>query len=214
MTKKPRDNIIRFPVEGLRKFGFKKARRTTTDSKLEREGQMSLFSPPAAGDVVTLPTGIGPFEEALLYDERGDESAGERYHRAIEQGDHVPDAWCNLGILACNKGQTAEALECFAQSLATDPRHFEAHYNMANLYFEIGDLTLARTHYRIAAQINPEFSHVYFNLGLVYAMSDRFEEAIDALTTYEELTPPEETRMASELLLMLRQSIPRKPHHN
>ena len=214
MTKKPRDNVIRFPVEGVRKFGFKKARKARTDSTLEREGQLSLFGPPAAGEVVTLPTGIGPFEEALLYDERGDKRAEERYHQAVEAQDHVADAWCNLGIIACERGETAEALERFAQSLATDPRHFEAHYNMANLYFEIGDLTLARTHYGIAAQIDPEFPHLYFNLGLVNAMSERFEDAIEALTTYEELTPPDETRMASELLLMLRQSIPRKPHHN
>ena len=43
---------------------------------------------------------------------------------------------------------------------------------------------------------------------------DLLQDAIESLTTYKELTPPTETRMANELLLMLRQSLTRRPNHN
>lgn len=210
----PKDNIIRFPVEGLRKFGFKKA-RTRGKSAAEREGQLSLFSPTSPeGAVVSLPTGIGAFDEALLLDERGEARAEAGYRRAIDEEDHVADAYCNLGIMECRKNDTMAAIDCFAQSLAVEPRHFESHYNMANLYFDMGDLVLARTHYQIAASIDPEFAHVYFNLGLVLAMQREFEEAVEAFTRYKELVPPTECRLANELLLMLRQSLTPKPSNH
>jgi tetratricopeptide (TPR) repeat protein len=210
MSNKPKNNVIRFPVEGLRKFGFEKAKKRGS-SAMERAGQMSLFDhrPAAPGEVLSLPTNIGPFDEAFLLDEHGDERAEAIYRKAIEEGDHVADAWCNLGILECRRQNTAAALECFAHSLAQDPRHFESHYNMGNLYFELGDLTLARVHYDQAASIDPESANVYFNLGLVHAMAEHFEAAVEALTTYKELAPRTETRMADELLLMLRQSLRR-----
>ena len=56
----------------------------------------------------------------------------------------------------------------FTLSLKNDPRHVEAHYNLANLYYDAGDLQLAKLHYEAAAQIEPGFSLVYFNLSLVY----------------------------------------------
>jgi tetratricopeptide (TPR) repeat protein len=214
VSKKPKNNVIRFPVEGLRKFGFEKAKKRS-ESAMEREGQLSLFDqrPAEPGEVLSLPTSIGAFDEALLLDERGDERAEATYRKAIEEGDYVADAYCNLGIFECGRENTTAALECFAQSLANEPRHFEAHYNMGNLYFELGDLTLARVHYEQAVSIEPEAANVYFNLGLVHAMAEHFEAAVDALTTYRELAPRSDTRMADELLLMLRQSLHRKPSH-
>jgi tetratricopeptide (TPR) repeat protein len=210
----PKDNVIRFPVEGLRKFGFKKA-RTRGRSAAERQGQLSLFgSPSPEGAVVALPTGIGAFDEALLLDERGESRAEAAYRRAIKEEDHVADAYCNLGIMECRNDNTTAAIECFAQSLAAEPRHFESHYNRANLYFDMGDHVLARTHYQIAASIDPEFPHVYFNLGLVHAMQGDYEAAVEALTKYKELVPPAECRLANELLLMLRQSLTPKPSNH
>ena len=42
---------------------------------------------------------LAPFEQALLFDERGDERATELYLKAIDQQDCVADAFCNLGII-------------------------------------------------------------------------------------------------------------------
>ena len=186
MPHDPDNKIIRFPVEGVRRFGFKRAKRKRR-ARAEQEGQLSLFEPRPAGDVLRLPTGIGPFEEALLLDERGDPGAAAAYRKAVEQNDFVADAYCNLGIMQSREGDAVEAFDSFTRSLAHEPRHFESHYNIANLYFEQGDLRLARTHYEIAAAIEPGFPNVYFNLGLVHAMSEDFSAAIETLTRYKEL---------------------------
>src|SRR5260370_35767516 len=93
------------------------------------------------------------FEEALLLHEQGDANASEFYLQAISEGDNVAEAFCNLGILELDCGNTIGALENFTQSLKNDPRHVEAHYNLANLYYDAGDFPLARLHYEAATQI-------------------------------------------------------------
>ena len=205
------DNVIPFPTESVAKFGFERVKRRKTDeSKMEREGQLSLFPKPS-GEVVPLPTDLGPFDEALLLDEQGDDKAAEAYRRAIDEGDSVADAYCNLGVMETMKGRREEAFQCFTNALKFDPQHFESHYNVGNLYFENGELKPAKLHYEVAAELEPDFPNVYFNLGIVNAMSEDFQSAFDALTQYKKLAPEDEGRKADKLLESLEHSIRSHP---
>jgi tetratricopeptide (TPR) repeat protein len=76
--------------------------------------------------------------------------------------------------------------------LKNDPRHVEAHYNLANLYYDAGDLNLAKLHYEAAAQIEPSFSLVYFNLSLVYHKLGDLNAASATLEKYRQLEPEDE----------------------
>jgi len=115
----------------------------------------------------------GSFLRALRLDEKGDPQAAEAYRTAIAQGVSVADAWCNLGILESEAGRQAAAFDCFTRTLVESPHHFEAHYNLGNLYFDADDRRLARLHYELARRIDPEFADVHYNLGLVL-----FEEGL------------------------------------
>jgi len=159
------------------------------------------------GKVLRLPTNISPFEEALLLDECGDSRAEKAYRRAISEGDLAADAYCNLGIIESKAGRITKAFDCFTKSLEHNPRHFESHYNLGNLYFEVDNLRLARMHYELAAEINPSFPNLYFNLGLVLALMEEPKSAVDALVKYQRLTPSEERRKAKDLITRLRRSL-------
>src|SRR5262249_51872371 len=103
------------------------------------QGQLNLFRVDA-GKVARLLTA---FEEALLLHEQGDVKAAEYYVEAINEGDNVAEAYCNLGIIHSQQGKFANALDEFTLSLKFNPRHVEAHYNLGNLYYDAGDLRLA-----------------------------------------------------------------------
>ncbi len=196
--------ILQFRVQAPSKLGFEKVKKGRK-SGTSRQAQLNLFSP--SGQILRLPPTTGPFEEALLLDERGDHRAYECYRNAISEGDSVADAYCNLGILESQAGRTAKAFDCFTKSLEHDPRHPESHYNLGNLYFEAGDLRLARTHYELAAELDPAFPNIYFNLGLVHALTEDYQAAIAALTTYRDLAPAGESSKAVELLESLQRSV-------
>jgi tetratricopeptide (TPR) repeat protein len=174
----------------------------------ELRGQLNLF-PERTGQLIQLPLRLSPFEEGLLQHERGDSRTPDTYRRAIREGDYVADAYCNLGIWEFDGGRPIGAFDCFTLSLRHDPRHFESHFNLANLYLENGDIRLARLHYELAAEIEPSFPNVHFNLGLVHAMGGDLELAVAALNKYRELAPEGEASKADELLASIEKALTR-----
>jgi len=91
--------------------------------------------------------------------------------------------------------------------LRNEPRHVEAHYDLANLYFDVGDLQLAKLHYETAAELEPSFSPLHYNLALVYYKLDNLNGACAALHKYKELVPEDhEMKAIDELLNWLEQA--------
>src|SRR5260221_3149890 len=127
--------ILKFPGETT-KLGYRRVRTRTRGRLADDPNQLDLFLPPAAR-ISSISSAFSAFEQALMSDERGDVQAAELYAKAIENHDCVADAFCNLGILESTKGNTAKAFDCFTTSLKENPRHSEAHYNLANLYSEV-----------------------------------------------------------------------------
>jgi tetratricopeptide (TPR) repeat protein len=195
--------ILKFPVQAA-KFGYKRVRQRAKPP--EHPDQLHLFSPPA-GQILSFTSELSWFEQALMLDERGDLNAAEFYTKAIAEQDCIADAYCNLGIIESRKGNTIKAFDCFTTSLKHNPRHSEAHFNLANLYFDASDLRLAQIHYEMAAEIDSSFANVYFNLALVQAISNDLAAAVGTLTRYQELASEDERRNADELLHNLKRSL-------
>lgn len=193
--------VIQFPGTNPEKFGFKPVRKKRNPTS-NVPGQLDLFS---GGKMRSL-NPLSAFEVALMLDEQGDNRAADHYLKAIESGDSIADAYCNLGILESEKNNYVAAIDCFTKSLKEDPRHYESHYNLANLYAEIGNLPLAKVHYQMAITIEPEFPNSYFNLALTLVMNKEVEEAIHSLLTYRSLVSLDEQKLAEELITTLNQT--------
>ncbi|MCI0448307.1 MAG: tetratricopeptide repeat protein [Chlorobi bacterium] len=192
-------NIIEFPIQKPQS-GLKRVSKSSR-VQLKRTNQLDLFSQKSPEtNIFVMPSSLSPFEEALMLDEKGDSGAKEAYQNAVNMEDCTADAYCNLGILEYESGSTIKAIDCFTKSLKTEPRHFESHYNLANLYSELGNLPLAKTHYEFARELQPDFPDICFNLGLVYAMTRDFESALRILSEYKEMVTPEESENADKLI--------------
>lgn len=181
--------VIQFPGPQPEKFGPIRARKKKKGKGLEKNGQLNLFT---GGKVIALHQ-LSLFEEALALDDHGDlESAKSGYLKAVGAGENVADAYCNLGIIEFQQDHQALAIDYLSRSLEVNPRHFEAHYNLANVYGEIGDFKLAKAHYGISIQLEPGFANSYFNLGLTLAMNKEYREAVQAIEKYIQYSPNED----------------------
>ena len=201
------DGELRYDFQALTQF--RRARelrnRGLTSRQIEAElhGQLNLF-PEKGGRLIQLPARLSPFEEALILHEQGDRRAIEMYLKAIRGGECVADAYCNLGILDYEDNNIPKAFDRFTNALRHDPRHFESHFNLAHLYFEAGDIRLARLHYEISAVIEPGNAGVHFNLGLIHAMDGDLVAAMVSLSSAKEYATDEELAQVEELLASLR----------
>jgi Flp pilus assembly protein TadD len=100
-----------------------------------------------------------------------------------------------------------KAFDHFTSALRYDPRHFEAHFNLAHLYFEAGDFRLARLHYDISAVIEPNSASVHFNLGLIHAINGDLISAIASLNRARSHATEEELAQVEELLASLQNAV-------
>jgi len=185
---------------GLKRAGHR--RRIGSD-----EDQLGLFSAVSTGKIVSLPSRLSPFEEALLLDERGSDKAEEAYRIAVDVGDCVDDAFCNLGIVLYHAGDVQGAFSSFTNTLKVNPIHFEAHYNLGNLYLDDEDLQAARVHYELAEAVDSTYENLHFNAGIVYALQGDMEHALRAFGTYRRLAPDELGRQIDDLLHRLRRVV-------
>ncbi|SPE58670.1 conserved hypothetical protein [Verrucomicrobia bacterium] len=200
--------IIEFPAQAS-KFGYKRAKKCAKPA--DDPNQLRLFFQPPA-EILNFPSRLSSFEQALMLDEREDVKAAELYLRAIDEGDCVADCYCNLGIIQSKEGNTARAFGSFTSALKHNPGHFEAQFNLGNLYFDVDDFRLAQVHYKIAAEIDPSFPNVYFNLALVEAINSNAKAAVVALATYRRMVSAEEGRNAEKLLESLISSLNKAKH--
>ena len=194
--------ILKFPGQTT-KLGYKRVKKRRLP---DNPNQLDLFPRPTA-QILEFTSGLSCFEQALVFDERGDQRAAELYARAIEQDDCAADAYCNLGIIESQQGNSIKAFDAFTASLKLNPRHAEAHYNLGNLYFDANDFRLAQLHYEMSVEVEATFANVYFNLALVRAINQDPEAAIVALNEYRRLVPPDEARHADELLAALKRCL-------
>jgi tetratricopeptide (TPR) repeat protein len=188
-------DLYKKPKSGLKRVSDRKS----NGGKDER--QLDLFwREKGKSNILEMTSNLPPFEEALILDERDDPKAKEAYLNAIIEDDCRADAYCNLGILEYKSGNIVKAIDSFSKSLMIDARHFESHYNMANLYSELCNLPLARMHYEFARELKPDFPDICFNLGIVYAMSRDFDSALKILTEYKEMVTAEESAITDKLI--------------
>lgn len=191
--------IVKVPVIPPKKLGARKVRKTKSQ-KLEEMGQLNLFD---QLKIFTFQRTSNYFIEAVTLDEAGDPGAADCYFKAIENKQSVADAYCNLGIIMWQTQNLAKAVDFLTRSLKANPRHYEAHYNLANVYSEGGSLDMAIIHYEVAIEIEPDFPDSYYNLGLVYISLKKYKEAIPYISRYIELSPESDHKAAYKLLKTL-----------
>ncbi|MCB0599593.1 MAG: tetratricopeptide repeat protein [Saprospiraceae bacterium] len=191
-----------------RKVGFRKANKTKAEQQ-EAEGQLNLFQATDPDEAIETPqvsklrkltSHRTPFEEALFLDEMGDPRAEARYLDAIAANSSSADAICNMGIIYAGKGETAKAIGAFTKALSLQPRHLEAHYNLANVYFDASNYDLAIVHYEVALEIDPDFGDAWFNLTIAFLATKMHKKAMDAYLQYRRLVPADQEDLLSGYL--------------
>jgi tetratricopeptide (TPR) repeat protein len=201
------DGVVLYDFKALTVFRrireMRAAGLTAAQIETQISGQLNLFEG-GQGSLIELPRKLSCFEQGLAMHEKGDQRAIDLYWQSIQNGEYVADAYCNLGVFEFEAHRLIKAADYFTLSLKADPRHFESHFNLGNLYYDMGDQRLARLHYEIAREIEPAFSHLHFNLALVHIQQEDVDPAIDSLERCRELAADGECPQVDELLRRLR----------
>jgi tetratricopeptide (TPR) repeat protein len=111
------------------------------------------------------------------------EAAAAAYRRALKFGRaKQPDTCNNLGNVYRALGRHEEALDCYRQALAADPRHTVALNNQGAALQALARFDAARDSYAAALAVKPDYADPHYNLGNLHKAQGRYE---DALASYD-----------------------------
>ena len=98
------------------------------------------------------------------------------------------EIYSDYGFTMARLGKPEEALESYRKALELDPNCASAHFNLAVVAIQGGDLDEAESHYRSALRVKPN-AETYNGLGYVLAAKDRSDEAAAQFRKAIELSP-------------------------
>lgn len=116
------------------------------------------------------------------------------YARAIELADgkggtYVGDAYLGLAILASRAKDWREAQREFDKLLALDPTDVGTRTNLARVCLELGELTTAEEHARVAVSLRDQDEPALFMLGKVMLAEGKLDEATSAFARIAAANP-------------------------
>jgi Flp pilus assembly protein TadD len=138
---------------------------------------------------------IGPTYAALLFKgldflRQGLlEYAAEELRKAVIMEPSYPRTYNLLGIVHVLGGNTMQAKADFQRALDLDPNLSEANYNLASLYYGMGDFQSAATYFEAAVKNGACGVDAYMHLGASYASLKKYTRSIGAYLKATKLAP-------------------------
>src|SRR5258708_13767094 len=109
------------------------------------------------------------FQGALALDESKPKEAMRRYRKILEIDPRHINTCINLGTLLCNKYRDYDGAKTqYLKAISIDPICALAHFDLANVLVDLGDVPAAINEYKITLQIAPLYIEAHFNLALAY----------------------------------------------
>jgi len=132
-------------------------------------------------DVLTQYPGLAYVHYGLgiAYEETGRYSeARQAYQKAISVDESFADAYFGLALLADEENDENSAYDYYKKTILYDANHYWANLNLGSFYEKHGLLDLALQHTQNAYRISPREKMVSYNLGVIYAKMQKFNEAV------------------------------------
>lgn len=125
---------------------------------------------------------LGREDEAERYLERAEVMQAldvdiEQARLDVQRFPDIPNRWIDLARLLVEAGRYGEAEDAFNRAVYLDPMNLAFHNDLANLKLLRGDTDNAIRRFQMILDFDSSFADAWMNLGVAYALSERFDEA-------------------------------------
>jgi predicted O-linked N-acetylglucosamine transferase (SPINDLY family) len=111
------------------------------------------------------------------------------YRQILRVNPFHADALRLLGVIACQAGESAKALDLLDRAIQIDPQFAEAYFDRGNALFVLQQLPAAVQSYDKAIQLKPEYAEAYNNRGSSLHELQQFQAAGDSFDKAISLKP-------------------------
>lgn len=111
---------------------------------------------------------------------------------AINSGEADVGAYTTLGMIFQKKGQFVKALEMYQKAIQMDPQNGDVLSALAECQAKTGDVNSAIISYEQVIMMNPKADTEYRDLGNLYTVQNRVDQAIGVYRKYLEKVPSDQ----------------------
>ena len=108
-------------------------------------------------------------------------NAAAEMQRVIALNPRSEDAYYRLGLIYLEQKQPAKAQDIFAQLLKVDPNSTDGHAGLADAFADQHRNLEALAEYKRVAALDSGYQGVYYNMGVMQARLDLYDDAIVSL---------------------------------
>ena len=131
---------------------------------------------------------LAEFERGVELEDDDPAAACEAYGRALAENPDLVDAWVNLGRIAHEAANAAEAVRLYHEALERSPDDPVIHFNLALALEDTRGAGPAAAHYERALALDPSFADAHYNLAGLCEKLDRKADALRHYHAYKKLT--------------------------
>jgi tetratricopeptide (TPR) repeat protein len=122
--------------------------------------------------------------ELEAQDKAGAEAA---YRRAIREAPQHVDPYLNLGVMLCDAGRCADAVELYRQALCHCPGEALLHFNLAIALEDLQRTNEALACYESCMRLSPKFADAHYNAARLHEQLGHASQAIRHYSEYRRL---------------------------
>ena len=95
----------------------------------------------------------------------------------------------DMGVSNLVPNQYEKAIDDFTKAIELNPRYFDAYWQRASAYSNLGQYESALADYTKIIELKPNFAYPYYERGLVYLLLEQYNKSINDYTKAIELRP-------------------------
>lgn len=117
------------------------------------------------------------------------EGAIADYNAALKIKPDYARAFFNLGVVACNTGDTKNEIRYFTKAFELVPSDYEALIGRGMARLKLGEIEKAKEDFNASLRLNPKDKRTYIGLGIVEKRNGDFTEALTNIDKAIQLDP-------------------------
>ena len=127
------------------------------------------------------------FERGSALEAESKPKAEKAYRRAIGLAPDYVDAYLNLGVMMCDGGRCAEAVELYRAALRRRPDEALLHFNLAVALEDLDRLDEALASYESCLRLEPKLADAHYNAARLHELCGHRSQAIRHYSEYRRL---------------------------
>lgn len=150
----------------------------------------------------------------FLFVEKQYDSALYFFRKAVDYDSTLTPGWINMGMAYRQLGDYKKSMDCYQKVLDLEPKQIKAYFAIADLYFDMGEISKAVRMNELMMKKYPDFDMPYINIGNYHMQKQDTAGAVQYWEEAAKRNPTAELCMQLSVLFKMHGEMQKSQYYN